>query len=278
MSHRPRKRFGQHFLSDGAVLQRIAEAVAVRADDAVLEIGPGQGALTDVMLDAPMARYVAVEIDRDLAPLLRARYGGQASVPFELVNEDILRTDMPALLEGRDGWRVVGNLPYNISSPLILKLAELVAVAPGLVRDAHFMLQREMAERLCAVPGSKAWGRLSVIVQLRFAVEPLFDVPPEAFTPPPRVFSAVVRMTPLEAAVPCDVAILDDVLRRAFSGRRKRLSNALKQLELDWDRLDVEPSVRADDVTSAQFVEIAQSLEEQARGAGASTGPVVDSS
>lgn len=254
---RARKRFGQHFLTDESVLHRIAQAVSLAADDPVLEIGPGHGALTDVLADQPR-RYLAVEIDRDLTPLLAARYPH-----IELINEDVMRVNLHQLLEQDQGWRVVGNLPYNISSVLIMALVDCVRAAPDLIRDMHFMLQMEMAQRLAAQPHSKAWGRLSVLTQLLCDVDILFDVGPECFSPPPKVDSAVIRMQPRSDAVELgDIRCLDRLLRMAFAQRRKRISNALKELHIDWELAAVDPGLRADDISAASFVRLAQQIEQ----------------
>jgi len=249
---RVRKRFGQHFLTDRGVLEQIARAIAPRRADKLLEIGPGHGALTGTLFGST-ARYLAVEIDRDLIPFLRARFAG-----LELVNDDILRVDLDAVLGG-DGapWRLVGNLPYNISTPLVVRLlAHLRHIA-----DMHFMLQREVAARLAGSPGSKAWGRITVLTQYHCEVERLFDVSPESFEPPPRVWSAVVRLVPRTDKLPLSgPAALDRVLRAAFGQRRKRLGNALQSLPLDWTRAGVDQDRRADDLSVADFVALANAL------------------
>ena len=177
---RARKRFGQHFLSDQQVLQQITHAVALRQGQCVLEIGPGTGALTEHLIAAAKTDYTAIEIDRDLVPQLHKQFPA-----LRIINADVLDVDLETLLipTDGDGWRVVGNLPYNISSPLILKFILHSHMAPGCIRDMHFMLQKEMADRLGAQPGSKAWGRLSVMVQVFAEVDGLFDVPPSSFSP-----------------------------------------------------------------------------------------------
>jgi 16S rRNA (adenine1518-N6/adenine1519-N6)-dimethyltransferase len=250
---RARKRFGQHFLNDEGVLQDIVRAVGLRASDQVMEIGPGRGALTDFLV-GQSALYRAVEIDRDLVSLLRTRHP-----EIEVINEDILRADLQQILQAGEPWRLIGNLPYNISSPLLAVLTDFVTQYPGRVADMHFMLQREMAERLTAIPGTKAWGRMSVMVQLRFSIEMIFDVAPQSFTPPPKVWSSVVRMLPRQD-VPQDVdlEVLDRILRLAFSGRRKRLSNSLKILELDWTQTTLDPGLRADNVTAEEYMALAR--------------------
>ena len=242
---RARKRFGQHFLTDAGVLERIYQAVKPEAADKLLEIGPGRGSLT-ACLYGETQEYLAVEIDRDLIAGLTRRFPD-----MELVNADILALDLAAVLSGK--WRVVGNLPYNISSPLLVKLyADLEHI-----KDMHFMFQRELGERLSANPGSKDWGRLSVVTQYHCQVEPLFDVDPWAFAPPPKVYSQVVRLTPRAHKPEVDLEQLNVVLRTAFSARRKRISNALKSFELDWERLGVRADARPDQLSVAEYVAIA---------------------
>lgn len=247
---RARKRFGQHFLTDEAVLQRMADLVRLGPDDRVLEIGPGTGALTAVLHEVP-SRYVAVEIDRDLAPELARRFPD-----VEVVNADALRVLLDELL-GSDEWRVVGNLPYNISTPLLVRLFAHC----DRIRDMHFMLQREVALRLAAAPGTKAWGRLTVLAQYHCEADLLFEVAPESFSPPPKVWSAVVRLVPRAAKLPLeDASALDLVLRHAFSGRRKRLGNALKSLSMPWDEIDVDIAARPDQLSVSEFVTLANAL------------------
>lgn len=250
---RARKRFGQHFLTDQSVLARIAAAVDPAEQDKLLEIGPGHAALTELLYPAA-GRMVAVEIDRDLIAMLRARFPD-----LEVINTDILKLDLDPILADA-GWRLVGNLPYNISSPLLVKLYGHL----DRVRDMHFMFQRELAERLAAQPGTKDWGRLSVLTQYHCNVQPLFDVPPEAFSPPPRVHSQVIRLWPREDKPDVDVAALTIVLRTAFSARRKRLSNALKSFELDWAILEskgVSQGLRPDQLSVNDFVNIAAMVD-----------------
>lgn len=249
-----RKRFGQHFLTDEAVLARIAETVQVSQDDFLMEIGPGRGALTDYLYSRGATRYVAIEIDRDLVPRLAANFPN-----LELIESDVLRVDFGQF----EQVRVVGNLPYNISTPLMVKLANWVRALPGGMRDGHFMVQRELAQRMCARPGNKDWGRLSVMVQLAFEVEYLFDVAPESFSPPPRVWSSIIRMTPSERWMNITLEQLeriDDLCKRAFSGRRKKLTNSLKHFEIDWDEMEVDSGKRADDVSIAEFLMLANGL------------------
>ena len=250
---RARKRFGQHFLNDAAVLQQISAAVNLKPDQRLLEIGPGRGSLT-AELRGQSGRYLAVEIDRDLVPKLEARFPD-----IELVNADILKVRLSELLS-EGGWRIVGNLPYNISTPLLVRLF----AHTELVRDMHFMLQREVALRLAAVPGTKAWGRLTVLTQYHCEVQALFGVAPTSFTPPPKVFSELVRLLPRrEKLALTDSRRLDLVLRHAFSGRRKRIANALKSLELAWDCLDIDAGARADQLSVSEFVLLANAVPEE---------------
>ena len=257
---RPRKRFGQHFLHDQRVLQNIANALALRPHQRVFEIGPGQGALTEYLFSEKLERYLAVEIDRDLAPLLGPKFPG-----IEVIEQDILQVDLAQRLTksaSASPWRVVGNLPYNISSPLLMQLVNHVLACPTSVQDMHFMLQKEMALRLTAVPGTKSWGRLSVMTQVTLNADYLFDVSPESFRPPPKVDSAVIRLTPKQdSGLPVSRTSLDQVLRLAFAGRRKRLSNALKTLNLDWQQLAVDSALRADDVSIDGFLAIASAAD-----------------
>jgi len=247
---RARKRFGQHFLSDEGVLAQISSALNLAAGQKLLEIGPGRGALTAELHGQP-GRYVAVEIDRDLVPQLRARYPD-----VEFINADVLKLPFADLLS-EGGWRIVGNLPYNISTPLLLRLLAHTRQ----IRDMHFMLQREVAERLAAVPGTKAWGRLTVLTQYHCEVQLLFDVAPTSFTPVPKVWSAVVRLLPRpEKLQLTDSRSLDLVLRHAFSGRRKRIANALLSLNLAWDSLAVDAGARADQLSVRDFVTLANAV------------------
>jgi len=222
MAHRARKRFGQNFLVDDSVVDRILDAVRPAPGQRIVEIGPGQAALTGPLAESG-ARLELVEIDRDLAAGLRLRFAGRPDVTVH--EADALEFDFAALA-GAGRIRLVGNLPYNISTPLIFHLLE----SSARVEDMHFMLQKEVVDRLAAEPGGRDWGRLSVMVRYHCEVTPLFDVPPEAFRPQPRVTSAVVRLTPRAAPavdVP-DLARFERLVARAFSQRRKTLRNSLR--------------------------------------------------
>jgi 16S rRNA (adenine1518-N6/adenine1519-N6)-dimethyltransferase len=254
--HTPRKRFGQHFLHERAVIDRILLALDPQPGERIVEIGPGEGALTWPLL-ARTARLTAVEIDRDLIPRLRAAAGTIGELT--IVEADALTVDLTALAAG-GMLRLVGNLPYNISTPLLFHVLEHSAV----VTDMHFMLQKEVVDRMAAGPGSKVYGRLSVMLQARCRVEPLFKVPPGAFRPPPKVDSAVVRLVPLapsEVKV-TDAGMFDLVVRAAFAQRRKTLRNALQQLG-GAERIvaaGIDPGARAEDIDVAGFLALADAF------------------
>jgi 16S rRNA (adenine1518-N6/adenine1519-N6)-dimethyltransferase len=249
---RARKRFGQHFLTDEGVLQRIADVVRLQPDDKLLEIGPGPGALTEYLYGEP-ARYVAVELDRDMVAPLQARFSD-----LTLISADILRVDLEEVLDP-PGWRLVGNLPYNISSPLLLKLFQHLPR----IQDMHFMFQRELGARIGASPGSKSWGRLGVLTQYYCEVESLFDVSPEAFSPPPKVHSQVVRLVPRKALRPVSLDRFNRVLQLAFSARRKRIANGLKDLNIDWQSVAVDADARPDVLSVEDFLNLADAVTDE---------------
>jgi 16S rRNA (adenine1518-N6/adenine1519-N6)-dimethyltransferase len=215
--HVARKRFGQHFLTDGVVVDDIVRCIDPQAEDALVEIGPGLGALTRPLLERCNALTV-IELDRDLSARWRQTPG------LEVIEADVLGVDFPTLAarHGRP-LRIVGNLPYNISTPILFHLLDAVEQ----IVDQTFMLQKEVVERMAAAPGSKAYGRLSVMLQWRYDIESLLEVPPEAFEPPPRVRSAVVRMQPLPQTQSIDAAGLRELVTTAFSQRRKLLRHTL---------------------------------------------------
>lgn len=252
---RPRKRFGQHFLHDRAVIERIVASIAPQPGDRLVEIGPGRGALTLPLL-ATGARLDAIELDRDLIPALREHRANFHS--FGLHHADALSFDY-ATLAGHGPLRLVGNLPYNISTPLLF---HLLAAAPH-IHDMHFMLQKEVVDRLTAAPGTRAYGRLTVTVAARAQATTLFAVGPDAFTPPPRVWSAVVRIRPRPAPFEIDsTANFDRIVKAAFAQRRKTLNNSLRAL-LDrgnFDAAGVDPSLRAERLTPADFARLAACL------------------
>ena len=257
MTARPKKSFGQHFLHEKRYIERIVSSIAPKPSDVVVEIGPGEGALTLPLL-AAAGKLTAIELDTDLIPDLRARAAEVGQL--EVIHADVLKVDFTALARERgvDKLRVAGNLPYYISSPILFHCVEHARA----IEDMHFMLQKEVVDRMAAEPGSKVYGRLSVMLQLACRVEPLFEVPPGAFRPPPKVDSAVVRMVPLppERLPDADPDRLYAVVRAAFSQRRKTLSNALKQV-MDAEAIrsaDVDPKARAEVLSPADFVRLAQ--------------------
>lgn len=254
-SHRPRKRFGQNFLIDRQVIDRIISAIDPRADDTIAEIGPGPGALTRPLI-ASGARLHLIELDRDLAADWQPIAGERLSVHVA----DALDFDFRRLAPAPAALRIVGNLPYNISTPLLFHLL----TQDECIRDMHFMLQREVVERMAAGPGSADYGRLGVMVQYRCAVEPLFDVSPRAFNPPPRVVSTVVRLQPQPFAHGRaeDYRVLARVAREAFGQRRKTLRNALSALlgVAQLQQLGIDPGARPETLTVAEFVAIANAV------------------
>ena len=254
MKHIPRKRFGQNFLTDQNVLHEIIRAISPAADDLMVEIGPGQGAMTGLLLPALNALH-AVELDRDLVTLLKKKFGTDKLI---IHSGDALTFDFSSLLKEGKKLRIVGNLPYNISSPLLFHLAQF---APQ-VQDQHFMLQKEVVERMVAAPGGKDYGRLSVMLQWRYHMELLFIVPPEAFDPPPRVDSAIVRMIPLAQPLECEQAKLEQVVTKAFSQRRKVIRNCLSGMFTEAQLVDagVDPQARPETVALAQYVALARLL------------------
>ena len=257
MAHIPRKRFGQHFLHDPGILRKIVQAIAPQRGDDVVEIGPGEGALTLPLL-RELGRMTVIELDRDLVPRLRAAAEGIGDL--DIVNADVLTVDFSALPR-RGPLRIVGNLPYNISSPILFHCLDHIDA----IRDMHFMLQKEVVERMAAAPGSKVYGRLSVMLQLVCRVEPLLRVPAGAFRPPPKVESAVVRLTPrAESERPTtDTGLLADIVRAAFGQRRKTLSNALSSIANAEEiaRAGVDPRARAEQLSPSAFVALAHVVQ-----------------
>ena len=288
MKHIARKRFGQHFLTDAAVIDAIVDAIAPQPGDAMVEIGPGLAALTQPLVER-LGRLTVVELDRDLA--LRLRAHPQLSV----IEADVLKVDFstlavelaasdpgagppqaginpvnptvgPELVEGpAQRWsvgaasiRVVGNLPYNISTPILFHLLDHVAV----VQDQHFMLQKEVIDRMVAPPSSKDYSRLSVMLQWRYAMENVLFVPPESFDPPPRVNSAIVRMVPLATPPAIDFALFGELVQTAFSQRRKILRNTLGQwLDTRGFTGAFDLQRRAEEVPVSEYVALAQAVQ-----------------
>lgn len=254
--HTPRKRFGQNFLHDPGVIGRIVAAVAPVPGDRLVEIGPGQGAITRGLLQA-LGSMDAVELDRDLIEPLQAGCAGLGELRVH--SFDALKFDFCSLADG-ERLRIVGNLPYNISTPLLFRLIE----QKRCIRDMHFMLQKEVVERMAAAPGSKTYGRLSVMLQAQCRVDALFTIGPGAFRPPPKVDSAFVRVAP--HAVPehaiDDMDMFGQLVNQAFSQRRKTLRNSLKGL-LDAAAMaacGIDPLVRPEQLPVADFVRLANAV------------------
>ncbi len=258
--HKARKRFGQNFLHDHGVINRIIASVYPKQGDHIVEIGPGQGALTGQLLDGA-GELDVIELDRDLIPWLKLHFG--INRLFRVHEADALTFDFESLKQDERPLRIVGNLPYNISTPLIFHLLSFA----GTVRDMHFMLQKEVVERLCAAPGDNHYGRLSVMVQYYCRAEYLFQVGSGAFRPAPKVDSAIVRLTPWdELPHPCkDVSLLESIVKDAFAMRRKTLRNSLKKhISADeLEQLDIDPSIRPEHLPLESFVRIADYLVQQ---------------
>ncbi len=251
MRHVARKRFGQHFLADESVVEAIVDAISPRPGEALVEIGPGLGALTNPLV-ARCGKLTVIELDRDLAARLRRRS------ELSVVECDVLTVDFGALATALGSpLRVVGNLPYNISTPILFHLLAHV----GHVLDQHFMLQKEVVQRMVAAPGSKDFGRLSVMLQWRYNLESVLDVPPTAFEPPPRVESAVVRMQPIKPAPEVDAALLGELVAVAFSQRRKLLRNTLgRWLAERGCESDFDLQRRAEEVPVAEYLSLARKV------------------
>ncbi|MCH9755913.1 MAG: 16S rRNA (adenine(1518)-N(6)/adenine(1519)-N(6))-dimethyltransferase RsmA [Gammaproteobacteria bacterium] len=253
MQHRPRKRFGQNFLEDFHVIQNIIKAIHPKPDDNLLEIGPGLGALTRPLL-THVNTLTAIEIDTDLHAHLATL--SESTHTLNLICEDALTVDFKQF--GKN-IRVVGNLPYNISTPLLFHLLDY---APS-IQDMHFMLQKEVVNRLSASPGTKAYGRLSVMTQAQCTVESLFLVPPTAFNPAPKVDSAIVRLTPLTIQLPKALLnTLESLVLQAFSMRRKTLSNTLKNLLTQKQLIqhDIDPKRRPETLSVEEYIKLAKYL------------------
>jgi 16S rRNA (adenine1518-N6/adenine1519-N6)-dimethyltransferase len=256
-AHVPRKRFGQHFLHEQGILRKIVQAIEPTRGDNIVEIGPGEGALTLPLL-RELGHMTVIELDRDLVPRLEAAAEGVGTL--DIVNADVLTVDFSALAKAGP-LRVVGNLPYNISSPILFHCIEHIDA----IRDMHFMLQKEVVDRMAAAPGSKVYGRLSVMLQLVCRVDPLLSVPPGAFRPPPKVDSAVVRLTPRAPSERAfgNAALVARVVKAAFGQRRKTLSNALGEVtSADVIRAaGIDPRTRAEQLAPDAFVRLAATIE-----------------
>ncbi len=254
MNHRPRKRFGQNFLHDPGIIQRIVNAIAPHTEDNLVEIGPGQGAITTELL--PLVQHMhAIELDRDLVGPLADKCASLGTLTVH--SADALRFDFSTLAEQGRPLRVVGNLPYNISTPLLFHLLDQAAH----IQDMHFMLQKEVVERMAAEPGGKRYGRLSVMLQARAQVTPLFLIGPGAFNPPPKVDSAFVRLQPWKTP-PYQIddwPLFAELVSQAFSQRRKTLRNSLRQ-SLPVETIEaagLDPATRAERLSIADFAHLA---------------------
>ncbi len=247
--HKARKRFGQHFLSDQAIIEAIVNEIAPRPGQFVVEIGPGLAALTQPLVER-LGELTVVELDRDLAVRLRAH------PQLKVIESDVLKVDFRALAASRpEPMRVVGNLPYNISSPILFHLLGVADV----VQDQHFMLQKEVIDRMVAAPSTADYGRLSVMLQWRYAMENVLFVPPESFDPPPRVDSAIVRMVPLAEPPAVDFDLMEELVQVAFSMRRKLLRHSLgRWLEARGFNGEFDLQRRAEEVPVAEYVALAQ--------------------
>ena len=243
-----RRRFGQHFLRDREVVGELIRRIAPRSGETLLEIGPGDGALTEHLLQSGAA-VTAVEIDRDLADGLLRRFQTTFAGQFKLIVGDVLKEDLEELL--KSGMRTVGNLPYNISAPLLLKLSQTRS------REMWLMMQKEVASRLCASPGDSDYGRLTVSARLNYSARAEMQVPPDAFSPPPKVDSTVLRLTRRDSPLP-PPPLLPALLSAAFQSRRKTLSNGLAAFNVDWQSADIAPTRRPQTLSPEEFIRLSQ--------------------
>ncbi|MCX7088917.1 MAG: 16S rRNA (adenine(1518)-N(6)/adenine(1519)-N(6))-dimethyltransferase RsmA [Methylococcales bacterium] len=258
MIHKARKRFGQNFLHDQAIIYNILGSLQAQANEHWIEIGPGQGALTKPLLDMGI-RLDVVELDRDLVVWLQKNFLNHPRLTIH--SADALSFDFAGLADAGEKMRVIGNLPYNISTPLLFHLLENTAV----IEDMTFMLQKEVVERMCAPPGSKTYGRLSIMMQYHCATEFLFEVPPESFDPIPKVTSAIIKLTPHHKK-PVEVnnfTQMGRIITQAFSQRRKTLRNALKKIidESSLANLGIDPVRRPETLTLAEFAAISNAVQ-----------------
>lgn len=251
--HQARKRFGQNFLIDYPLIIRLFQNIHAQPDDHMIEIGPGLGALTRPLLSV-VKKLTVIELDRDLIPIL-------SPLPnLSIIHQDVLTVDFPALKTDDRKLRIVGNLPYNISTPIIFHLLS----SANIIQDMHFMLQKEVIDRMAATPDDSDYGRLSVMVQRYCQVIPLLTIPPEAFNPAPKVTSQFVRLVPYETdpyGIQSDDAFFD-VVKQAFSMKRKTLRNTLKPMftQEELERFGIDSSLRAEKLSIAEFATLSNQL------------------
>lgn len=265
MTHTPRKRFGQNFLHDHSIINNILASIQTQPDEHWVEIGPGMGALTEPLLKKGI-RLDIVELDRDLVSLLKDKFKHHNNLQIHSAdalkfNFSELVSSAPGILKQNEKLRVIGNLPYNISTPLMFHLLDNAYC----IEDMHFMLQKEVVERICAAPDSKKYGRLSVMMQYYCETELLFEVPPESFDPAPKIMSAIVRLIPYQQppVIVSDVKKLNRVVTEAFSQRRKTLRNSLKKLVTEEQivSLDINPALRAENLSLNDFAKLSNLLD-----------------
>ena len=263
--HKARKRFGQNFLIDHGIIRDIVRAVHPHKNDVIVEIGPGKGAITQLLADS-CDNLSVIELDRDLVPWLKVKFEKHPN--FQLFQADALQFDFAQLVKGAKPIRIVGNLPYNISTPLIFHLLSYATQ----VRDMHFMLQKEVVKRMAAQAGDSAYGRLGIMVQYYCAVENLFEVPPTSFDPAPKVDSAIVRLVPYQDLPhkATNFKTLENLVNIAFQQRRKTLRNALKQLLAPeiMEQLPIDTSARAEEISLAEYVATSNLLDSLSSHAG----------
>ena len=244
-----RSRFGQNFLIEKSIISRIIESLKISPDDNIIEIGPGKGALTEKLVESNCTLSL-VEIDRDLVDILRKKYHG-----LSIVNEDILKVEFNALFGG-EPKRIIGNLPYNISTQIMLNLIDSFER----IEDIHFLVQKEVAQKVVGKQSTKSWGKLAIKMSSFFNTEILFDVPPEAFDIKPKVNSSFIRLIP-KKDINYDLSIKNNlfkVIDLAFSSRRKNVKNNLKSLDINWENLELDPNSRSEDLSTQDFINLSR--------------------
>ncbi len=253
MMHQAKKQFGQNFLSDQYYLDKIVEVMAPCSTDYLVEIGPGQGALTKELIASRPHSLTVIELDRDLIPILHHKFPQEA---IRILEEDALRFDYSVLVPQQGQLKIVGNLPYNISTPLLFHLAQYSDYIESMI----FLLQKEVVDRICAIPKTSAYGRLSVMLQAQFSVYGYLEVPPSAFSPPPKVYSSVVRLVPSRRYQIDSWSLLEDLTVKAFSFRRKMIKKVLRQFTSNLEPLTPWLGLRPEEISVEDFVKIANLL------------------